>query len=78
MIAGNATPPAKTLPATARTVPVKAAKPAPKAAPPTSPHEDGTLNPWSLNPQTGSSKVPVAKEERAKAAEAAGCNCVIS
>lgn len=67
VIAGNATPPAKTPIATARTVPAKAAKPTPKAAPPASPHEDGTLNPWSLNPQTGSSKVPVAKEERAKA-----------
>merc|ERR1712054_437457 len=49
--------------ATARTVPAKAAKPTPKAAPPASPHEDGTMNPWSLNPQTGSSKVPVAKED---------------
>ena len=67
VIAGNATPPAKTPTATARTVPAKAVKPTPKAAPPASPHEDGTLNPWSLNPQTGSSKVPVAKEERAKA-----------
>ena len=30
---------------------------------PVSPHKDGTMNPWSLNPQTGSSKVPVAKED---------------
>merc|ERR1711998_553741 len=70
VIAGNATPPAKTPTATARTVPAKAAKPTPKAAPPASPHEDGTLNPWSLNPQTGSSKVPVAKEEKAKTTSA--------
>ena len=32
------------------------------ASPKVTPHKDGTLNLWSLNPQTGSSKVPVAKE----------------
>lgn len=59
--AASASPEKRQTTAAKSSKPISTAATKKSSPPPATPKKDGTLNPWSLNPQTGSSKVPVAK-----------------